>query len=174
MTKQSQHKSAAMLIASVAMFANVSFAQTQPPNPAQEVVDFMSSPQGSGVVHKVQILLSASLGKIGISNELERVAGDITLDLPVRQFAQSALLTYDSSATNTYDEIVAFCTTWPFREETPPLITIDTITVMKRGLEIGSSGFAQLNNTLSDTNYPVLYREQVSRIITNYVHHLTH
>jgi len=167
--EQLKDKSVMTLIASAAMFANMCFAQTPPTNPGQETVDFMNTPLGTGVVQKVQILMAASFGMLGISNELVRVSDDNTIDLPTRQFAQNALLTYDRSATNTYEEVVAFLSTWPFGEETPPPMTVDTIIVMKRGLEIGSSGFVLLHNTLSNTNYPVFYREQMSQLFTNVV-----
>ena len=172
MKKQPNIKSATMLIASAAMFVNMSFAQTPPSNPAQEALDFLMSPEGTNVNSKVQILFATSLGKIGISNELVRVSADTTLALLVRQSAQEALLTYDISGTNTYEEVVAFCTTWPFIDITPPPMTTNTIIVMKRGLEIGSSGFALLENMLSNTNYPAWYREHWNQQLTNMVNHL--
>ena len=106
---------------------------------------------------------------MGISNELVRVSADNTIEISIRQFAMNALLTYDTSATNTYEEVVAFLNAWPFGDETPPPMTTDTIIVMKRGLEIGSSGFALLQSILNNTNYPVFYREQMSQIISNAV-----
>jgi len=169
MKKQQKNCSTTMLITSVVMFTNVSFAQNPPPSPAQETLDFMNSTEGTGVVHKVQMLMAASFGMFGISNELVRVSNDNAIDIQTRQFATTALLTYDSSATNTYEEVVAFLTTWPFAEETPPPMTTDTIIIMKRGLEIGSSGYVLLQNTLSNTNYPVFYREQMSQIVSNTV-----
>ena len=172
MKKQPNIKSATMLITSAAIIANINFAQTPPPNPAQESLDFLNSPQGTNVNNKVQILFATSIGKIAISNELERVSIDMTLALPVRQSAQEALLTYDSSGTNTFEEIMAFRIAWPFGEETPPPMTTDSIVVMKRGLEICSSGFVQLENVLSDTNYPAWYRGYWSQLLTNTVNQL--
>ena len=172
MKKQPNLKSATMLITNVVIIANINFAQTPPPNPAQESLDFLTSPQGTNVNNKVQILFATSLGKIAISNELERVSIDMNLALPVRQSAQEALLTYDSSGTNTFEEIMAFRIAWPFGEETPPPMTTDTIVVMKRGLEICYSGFVQLENILSNTNYPALYRKQWNQLLTNAVNHL--
>ena len=172
MKKQPSIKSATTLIASAVISANINFAQTPPPNPAQESLDFLNSPQGTNVNSKVQILFTTSLGKIAISNELEKISIDMTLALPLRQSAQEALLTYDSSATNTFEDVLAFCTAWPFREETPPLMTKETILVMKQGLEIGSSGFVLLENILSDTNYPAWYRGYWNQLLTNAVNQL--
>ena len=173
MKKHQRNNSTILLIVSSAMLANMSFAQNPPTNAAQEALDFMNSPQGSNVVNKVQLLLSASLGKIGISNELERISADNNITPPIRQFAKEALLTYDNSATNTYDEVVAFLTAWPFKDETPPPMITNTILVMKRGLEIGSSGFVHLENILTNTNYPTFYREQTGQLVTNLVLQLT-
>ena len=53
------------LIASMVMVANISFAQNPPTHAAQEALDFMNSPQGTGVVQKVQMLTAASLGMYG-------------------------------------------------------------------------------------------------------------
>jgi len=161
-----------VLLANTMMFACISFAQNPPTSPVQEALDFLNSPEGTNVNRKVHVLMSASFGKIGISNELTRVSADISIALPVRQFAQEALLTYDSSATNTYEEVVAFVTAWPFTEVAPPLMTTNTIIVMKRGLEIGSSGFVHLENMLNNTNYPALYRAQMGQLVTNGVNQI--
>ena len=156
-----------MLISGVVSFAILmGFAQNQPTNSAQETLDFMRSPNGTGVVHRVQILTAASFGMIGVSNELVRVSNDNTLSTPIRQSASAALVAYDSSATNSYQEIEAFLTAWPFREKKTPPMTTDTIAVMKRTLEIGSSAFAQLRNYQSDTNLPALYREDIGKAIS--------
>ena len=167
MKKHQPHNSAIMLITSVAMLANTNFAQDSLPDSIQEILDYMNSPQGVVVTKKSQMLMGASLGVFTISNELVKISVDTTLALPVRQFAQEALLTYDHSATNSYEEIVGFFTTWPFKDETPPPMTTNTIQVMKRSLEIGSSANVHLYNFLCDTNIPSWYREQTGILYTN-------
>ena len=148
----------------------VCFAQNVSTNVAQEALDFMRSPQGTGVTHKVQVLMFASRGKTGISNELVRVSNDNTISLPVRQSATEALQTYDRSATNSYQEIETFIQTLPFAGEPP--MTTDTIAVMKRSLEIGSSATVQLQAVLTDTNIPAFYREKLSQAVTNILHNI--
>lgn len=166
MSKTEENKPIVILVIGVLAFVMaVCFAQNQPTNLAQETLDFMNSPQGTGVVKKVQFLVTASYGKIGVSNELVRVSTDITFAVPIRQFASEALQTYDKSATNTYEEIVAFFKAWTFAEEPP--MTTNTILVMKRSLEIGSSAFVQLQSLQSDTNIPALYRQYIGEAVTN-------
>jgi len=159
-------KSSNLLVFGAAMLAHTGFAQNIPPtNALQESFAFLHSPQGTGTVNKVRILSRACLGKVGVSNELARVSTNVTHSLPIRQFAAEALQTYDRSATNSYQEIEAFVLTFPFTEEPP--MTTNTILVMKRSLEIGSSAFTQLYNVQSDTNIPSLYRESIGNTISN-------
>jgi len=168
-----ESKLVTMLVVCFTLLSSMGFAQGIPSSPAQEALDFMNSPQGTGVVNKAQMLIKTSYTKIAFSNELMRVSTNTTFALPIRQFALDALQTYDSSATNTYQEIEAFVQTWPFSTEEPPM-TMDTITVMKRGLEIGSSAYVHLQGFLSDTNIPALVRGDFARLTTNLFHHVTH
>ena len=131
----------------------------------------MKSPQGTNVNHKVQMLMFASRGKIGVSNELVRISNDNAIPLPIRQSATQALQTYDSSATNSYHEIESFLLTLPFTGEPP--MTTDTIVVMKRSLEIGSSAIVQLQIMSSDTNLPVFYREKMNQFVANMLQNAT-
>ena len=156
-------------VATLAVYAVMSSCFGLTPNTstnvAQEALDFMNSPQGTNVIHKAQMLMFASRGKIGISNELVRISNDGTISLPVRQSATQALQMYDSSATNSYQEIETFLLTLPFTGEPP--MTTDTIAVMKRSLEIGSSAVVQLQAMSSDTNLPAFYREKMNHFVTN-------
>jgi len=189
--KRREHKLEAMTIACVTLLAvAVCFAQFTTTDPIQEALDFINSPQGAGPVqekifflnspqgaearNKARKLEAICLGKIAMSNELVRTSTNSTIAVPIRQFATEALQTYDNSATNTYGEIVAFINTWPFRDGTPPPMTTNTIVVMKRGLEIGSSGFIHMQSFLNDTNIPAWYREETGKSFSNAVHQLTH
>jgi hypothetical protein len=158
-------ESSQLLVLCAAMLAHTGFAQTLSTNALQESFDFLHSPQGTETVNKVRILSRACLGKVGVSNELVRVSTNTTYSLLIRQFAAEALATYDRSATNSYQEIEAFILTFPFMEEPP--MTTNTISVMKRSLEIGSSAFSQFYNIQSDTNLPVLYRKSIGNTISN-------
>jgi len=165
-------KSVKTLTACAVLLSYTGFAQNVSTNVAQEALDFMQSPQGTNVGHKVQILMFASRGKIGISNELVRVANDNAISLPIRQAATEALQTYDSSATNSFSEIETFIRTLPFTGEPP--MTTGTIAVMKRSLEIGSSATVQLHAVLSDTNIPSFYREKLNQVVTNMLQNAAH
>ena len=153
------------------MLSYTGFAQNTSTNAAQEALDFMRSPQGTAIVHRVQILTFASFGKVSISNELVRVSTNATFSLPIRQFAAETLRTYDNSATNSYQEIESFIMALPFTEEPP--MTTNTIVILKRSLEIGSSAFTQLHSYQSDTNIPILYREYIGMTITNIINAAT-
>jgi len=172
--RQEKSKPVTALVISMAVLAKVvCFAQNQPPNPAQDALDFMNSPQGTNAANKAQLLIRVSAAKIAFSNELVRVSADTTLALPIRQSATDALQTYDKSATNTFQEIETYVATWPFTVQEPPMTT-DTILVLKRGLEIGDSGLVHLKSFLCDTNLPSFYREKLSQVVTNMFHNATH
>ena len=149
-------------------------AQTPPTNEYQEVLDFMKSPQGTNVTHKAQMLVRMSYATLVFSNELTHISTNSTIALPIRQLALEALQAYDNSATNSYQEIETFMTAWPFRDETPPPMTTNTILLMKRSLEISASASVHLQTFLSDTNVPSWYRNQTGQLYSNLIHHATH
>ena len=102
------NRSEIALIVCTALLAIKGLSQSISTNDALDALSFMSSPQGTGVVNKAQILLGASTAKIAFSNELVRISNNNVIALPVRQSATEALQTYDKSATNTYQEIEMF------------------------------------------------------------------
>jgi len=171
--ERKENRSEIALIVCTALLAIKGLSQSISTNDALDALSFMNSPHGTGVVNKAQMLIKTSHTKIVFSNELVRVSTDITIAPPVRQFALEALQTYDSSATNTYQEIEVFVQTWPFTTEEPPMTT-DTIVVMKRGLEVGSSAYVHLQGFLSDTNIPALVRGDFGRLATNLLHQAGH
>ena len=171
---RNENRREVMLVGCVVVLAMaISLAQNTPPNPAQETLDFINSPQGTGVVNKVQMLMKVSYAKVVFSNELVHASANTTLSPPVRQFALDALQTYDKSATNTYQEIEMYIATWPFLPDTEPAMTTDTILTLKRGIELGSSAFVQLQSVLSDTNIPALYREKMGQLASNLLYEAT-
>lgn len=166
----------ALVVCMAVLAVAIGLAQNAATAGFEDVLGFLNSPQGAAAAKRAQMLVRTSYAKQAFSNELARISGDTSLASAIRLSATEALQTYDTSATNSYQEIEAFVEAWPFRDEASAAapVTLVTVGVMKRSLEIGSSATVHLQAFLCDTNIPAFYRTQVELLYSNMLHRATH
>lgn len=124
-------------------------------------------PVDGDVTNAVHTVIKVAFMGKAVSNELVRISQDGTIGADIRQLAANVLENHDHSGTNSYDEIAAFVTNWTMTAEPP--MTTNTISVMRKSLELGVSAFNQLQGYVSDTNTPPYLREVAGQMVTNII-----
>lgn len=123
-----------------------------------------AEPADAGKQDVLQTLAKVAFMGQAVSNELTRISSAETIPTELRRLASNAVRHHDNAATNSYEQLNAFITTWTITNEPP--VSSSTILLMKRTLEYSKSAVVQLDALTQNTNYPAPYRDAAARILS--------